>query len=148
MLNATQYLYLLFDEENPLNRDDSNYVLTTEGHILHLNSTNLRPMSAARRKMRPNDTSRCPAYEPQPVNLEEVRGQQLIAGIRGSPEYEFGRHLAGIPTTSDLAADDAAFWSPDGWCDAPKVQQQVCRVSGMGDIRLTRRVDVRLYLHA
>ena len=31
-----KYLYLLFDEENPLNRDASRYIFSTQGHIFPL----------------------------------------------------------------------------------------------------------------
>lgn len=44
-----KYLYLLFDEENPLAGSDSNIVFSTEGHILTLNKSQLRPMSQSRR---------------------------------------------------------------------------------------------------
>jgi ER degradation enhancer, mannosidase alpha-like 1 len=47
-----KYLYLLFDEENPLASSDSNLIFTTEGHILTLNATHLRPMSKSRRLSR------------------------------------------------------------------------------------------------
>jgi mannosidase alpha-like ER degradation enhancer 1 len=44
-----KYLYLLFDEDNPLAGSDSNLVFSTEGHILTLNAEQLRPMSKSRR---------------------------------------------------------------------------------------------------
>ena len=44
-----KYLYLLFDEDNPLAGSDSNIVFSTEGHILTLNAEQLRPMSKSRR---------------------------------------------------------------------------------------------------
>jgi mannosidase alpha-like ER degradation enhancer 1 len=47
-----KYLYLLFDEENPLASSDSNLIFTTEGHVLTLNATHLRPMSKSRRLSR------------------------------------------------------------------------------------------------
>jgi len=47
-----KYLYLLFDEGNPLASSDSNLIFTTEGHVLTLNSTHLRPMSEIRRVSR------------------------------------------------------------------------------------------------
>ncbi|KAJ1985384.1 hypothetical protein H4R34_000038 [Dimargaris verticillata] len=36
---SIKYLYLLFDEENPLNSLDTNFVFTTEAHIMHLPRT-------------------------------------------------------------------------------------------------------------
>lgn len=44
-----KYLYLLFDEDNPIAGSDSNIVFSTEGHILTLNAEQLRPMSKSRR---------------------------------------------------------------------------------------------------
>ena len=33
---TVKYLYLLFDEDNPINTNDMKYVFTTEGHVLPL----------------------------------------------------------------------------------------------------------------
>ncbi|KAH7100649.1 glycoside hydrolase [Auriculariales sp. MPI-PUGE-AT-0066] len=122
-----KYLYLIFDDDNPINRDDSNFVFTTEAHILHLNTTHLRPMSAARRKLRPKDVSNCPAHVTAALNWNPVseRSLPLLGGIRQRLDYDYARHLAGIPPTSVLAADDSQTWTYDGWCDAPKLQPQV-----------------------
>ncbi|KAG6813486.1 hypothetical protein H0H92_010511 [Tricholoma furcatifolium] len=109
-----KYLYLLFDEENPLHSDDSNYVFTTEGHILYLDQTHLKPMSASRRKMRHIDNHQCPVY--QPFTSHNQRNG-LVKGIQSRPDYEYARSLVGLmPPQKDIDA-----WSPNGWCERPHV---------------------------
>ncbi|KAF5388298.1 hypothetical protein D9615_000341 [Tricholomella constricta] len=113
-----KYLYLLFDEENPLHSDDSNYVFTTEGHILSLDKQHLRPMSATRRKLRHIDNHQCPAYKPF-LHVPDKRGEGtgLVQGIQYRPDVEYARLLVGLtPTQSDINA-----WSPYGWCEKPHV---------------------------
>ncbi|KAF9055160.1 alpha mannosidase-like protein [Hymenopellis radicata] len=109
-----KYLFLLFDEENPLHSDDSNYVFTTEGHILTLGRDNLKPVPPARRKMRKIVNHQCPAYEPY-SEPHKLRG--LVQGVRSRGDVEYSRELVGIQP-SDL---DKTFWSADGWCEQPKV---------------------------
>jgi mannosidase alpha-like ER degradation enhancer 1 len=117
-----QYLYLLFDEENPLNSDDSNYVFTTEGHILSMDSRHVRPMSAIRRKLRGSDNSQCPAYQPW-LYAEDFQDSQhgLVAGMHYRPDTDYARMIVGMPETEA----DARYWSPDGWCEVPPVQLYV-----------------------
>lgn len=118
MLSETlKYLYLLFDEENPLHSDDSNYVFTTEGHILTLNLNQMKPPSPARKKLRTIDAHQCPAYTPFITvydNYKKTSG--LVQGIRARPEVDYARHLVG-----NIASEvDKAYWSPYGWCEKPK----------------------------
>ncbi|KAG6855117.1 hypothetical protein C0991_006046 [Blastosporella zonata] len=113
-----KYLYLLFDEENPLHSDDSNYVFTTEGHILTLGQKHLKPTPASRRKMRHIDNHQCPAYHPF-VLVPGKRGQGngLVQGIQSRPDFEYARLLVGLaPPQRDIDT-----WSPDGWCERPHV---------------------------
>lgn len=100
-------------------------MFTTEGHILHLNSTHIKPPSAARRKLRPVDNSQCPAYRRRQLNWHASNRTALLGGIRSLPDFEFGRHLLGILPSSQLAEDDEPYWMPDGWCERPKHQQYV-----------------------
>lgn len=118
-----KYLYLLFDEDNPVNKDGSNFVFTTEGHILHLNSTHIKPPSAARRKLRPIDNTQCPSFEKHALNWDPVKASPLVGGIRSLSDFEYGRHLAGISLSSTLSDEDAPYWMPDGWCERPKFTQ-------------------------
>ncbi|KAJ7095302.1 alpha mannosidase-like protein [Mycena belliarum] len=106
-----KYLFLLFDENNALHRDDSNYVFTTEGHILTLGSNHLKPPSPSRRKMRKIENHQCPAYHPL------KNGSGLSMGIRSRGDVDYARELL-----SQAASDvDRAAWSPSGWCERPHV---------------------------
>ncbi|KAI0301837.1 alpha-mannosidase [Multifurca ochricompacta] len=96
-----KYLYLLFDEDNPLHRDDSNYVFTTEGHILSLERKYLKSPSATVRQLRRAESPQCPAYEPP-----------YFLGAEGMPDS--------IVAASD---EDETWWHPNGWCEVPMVDQ-------------------------
>ncbi|KAK0468302.1 alpha mannosidase-like protein [Desarmillaria tabescens] len=112
-----KYLYLLFDEENPLHSDDSNYVFTTEGHILTLGPENIKPMSPARRKTRKIMNHQCPAYAPPnlPYDTKSL-GSGLVKGIRSRADVDYARELVSIlPTEAERTA-----WSIYGWCERPK----------------------------
>ncbi|KAF9452475.1 glycoside hydrolase family 47 protein [Macrolepiota fuliginosa MF-IS2] len=114
-----KYLYLLFDEDNFLHRDDSNYVFTTEGHILTLDRKNLRPMPASRRKMRPVNNYQCPAYKPF-VEIRDKYSSEtgLTRGIRSRSDYDYARRLVGVhASTKEIDA-----WSANGWCETPIVE--------------------------
>lgn len=111
-----QYLFLLFDEENPLHSDDSNYVLTTEGHILFLSREFLKPMSPARRRMRREENHQCPAYE-RVLSYDWSSGRGLTQGIRSRTDVDYARFLTGmLPEKADIY-----LASPDGWCERPHV---------------------------
>ncbi|KAJ7129769.1 alpha mannosidase-like protein [Mycena epipterygia] len=105
-----KYLYLLFDEANPLHKDDSNYVFTTEGHLLTLGHQHQKQTSSSRRKMRSIENHQCPAYHPFIHN-------GLSMGIRSRGDVDYARELLAQPA-SYL---DQSFWSPSGWCERPHV---------------------------
>jgi ER degradation enhancer, mannosidase alpha-like 1 len=109
---------LLFDEENPIHSDDSNYVFTTEGHILTLPNVYLRPMSAARRKLRREERHQCPVYRPVIGVYDTLENETgLVQGIRSRGDVDYARELVALlPSATD---EDA--WSPNGWCDKPLV---------------------------
>ncbi|KAJ3723053.1 alpha mannosidase-like protein [Lentinula raphanica] len=114
-----KYLFLLFDEENPLHKDDSNYVFTTEGHILKLGPEHLKEILPTRRKLRKIEDHQCPVYQP----FRSARGGHgrdntgLIVGIRGRSDADYSRDLVDI----DANEADSRYWSRDGWCERPKV---------------------------
>lgn len=117
-----QYLYLLFDEDNVLHRDDSNYVFSTEGHILSLDRDHTRPMPASRKKMRPVNDRQCPTYKP----FIEVRDNDsadtgLVRGIRSRSDYDYARKLVGVHASSS----EIDAWSANGWCEKPAVENFV-----------------------
>ncbi|KAF8639955.1 hypothetical protein AX17_001205 [Amanita inopinata Kibby_2008] len=114
-----KYLYLLFDEENPLHRDDSNYVFTTEGHLLWLDKEHIKPASAARRKMRPVDAHQCPIYSPLSQTFDRSpRLAGLTQGIRSHHYVDYARELVGLSPDET----DQKSWSPMGWCERPRVE--------------------------
>ncbi|KAF7433136.1 alpha mannosidase-like protein [Pleurotus ostreatus] len=117
-----KYLYLLFDEENPLHSDDSNYVFTTEGHLLTLPRHLLRPVPPARLQFRQNESHQCPAYHPfvhsYPNQKKPKRGRGLTLGIRSRSDIDYSRELLAL--LPDSADRDAS--SSDGWCEQPKVE--------------------------
>ncbi|KAH9482917.1 ER degradation-enhancing alpha-mannosidase-like protein 1 [Psilocybe cubensis] len=115
-----KYLYLLFDEDNPLHSDDSNYVFTTEGHILTLGQQHMKPASSARKRTRKIVNHQCPIYTPFVTTLDHRRkppGPGLVQGIRSRPDVDYARQLVGLAPSHA----DQQYWSPDGWCERPKV---------------------------
>jgi ER degradation enhancer, mannosidase alpha-like 1 len=116
-----KYLYLLFDESNPINRDASNYVFTTEGHVLRLDASLIRPIPLSRRKMRGPDRHVCPAYSP--LTNDKLRGTKaaMLSGIRARSDVDFARALIGAPMTDD----ESTNWSPEGWCSLQAIQHFV-----------------------
>ncbi|KZS97985.1 hypothetical protein SISNIDRAFT_405596 [Sistotremastrum niveocremeum HHB9708] len=119
-----KYLTLLFDEQHPIHDDDSNFVFTTEGHILTLNSTHLKPLSEIRRKMRGVEHQECPVYEThhEPPFTDPTDG--LATGIRGRGDAEWARHLVIgnlAPKFKDfIEGSDSPYWSENGWCEVPR----------------------------
>ncbi|KAJ7179913.1 alpha mannosidase-like protein [Mycena crocata] len=107
-----KYLFLLFDEENPLHKDDSNYVFTTEGHLLTLGPKHMKPTPSARRKMRNIENHQCPAYRPFIQN-----GSGLSMGIRSRGDVDYSRELL----AQQASEVDQNLWSPYGWCERPFV---------------------------
>lgn len=118
-----QYLFLLFDENNFLNSVDSNFVFTTEGHILYLNSTHLRPMSAVRRKLRRLESPKCPAYVPLLHGGSGSVG--LVGTVRSRPDIDYAKYTAGVRLDAGLADDDLPFWDSEAWCELPQYEAYV-----------------------
>ncbi|TDL29347.1 alpha-mannosidase [Rickenella mellea] len=114
-----KYLFLLFDEANPLHKDDSNFVFTTEGHILKLGREHLKPLSSVRRRQRRVENLQCPAYEPplQGIyNSDSDKG--LLGGVRMRKDIDYVRTLVGAAVTKG----EENWWSPSGRCQLPTVE--------------------------
>ncbi|KAI0049615.1 glycoside hydrolase family 47 protein [Auriscalpium vulgare] len=115
-----KYLYLLFDEENPLHTDDSNYVFTTEGHILWLDQQHLKATTPAVRQLRRAESPQCPAYEPPTIGDSSLGHSSLgglTLGVRSRSDVDYSRQLVG-----NLAMEtDAKYWHASGWCEKPEV---------------------------
>jgi mannosidase alpha-like ER degradation enhancer 1 len=122
-----QYLALLFDEDNPVHRADSNTVFTTEGHLVFLNSTHIKPISAIRREIRRGEHNECPEYDPWISASPIVYG--LAEGIQLRTDFEWARHLIVAPLRSEFQSaielSDEPFWHPYGWCEVPKSEVYV-----------------------
>ncbi|VDB97534.1 unnamed protein product [Peniophora sp. CBMAI 1063] len=111
-----KYLYLLFDEENPLHTDDSNWVFTTEGHILTLNNSLLKPPSRYLREFRRGERPECPAYSAPEFSGEGSEpGHGLTVGIRTRTDFDYAAHLLDMDPIND------AGWHPQAECMLPKV---------------------------
>jgi mannosidase alpha-like ER degradation enhancer 1 len=112
----TQYLYLLFDEKNAIHYDDSNYVFTTEGHILSLGREQLNSTLSTHRKVPPEQLS-CPVYLPPMTGYGSKNRTGLIQGVRSHVDIDYSRELVALFPEKK----EEILWSPSGWCERPKV---------------------------
>ncbi|KZV75403.1 glycoside hydrolase family 47 protein [Peniophora sp. CONT] len=111
-----KYLYLLFDEENPLHTDDSNWVFTTEGHILTLDHSLLKAPSRYIREFRRGERLECPAYFPPEFSgYGDKAGSGLTVGIRTRTDFDYPTHLLGMDPINEVG------WHPQAECVMPKV---------------------------
>ncbi|KAF8591445.1 glycoside hydrolase family 47 protein [Ramaria rubella] len=117
-----KYLYLLFDENNPLHSDDSNMIFTTEGHLLTLQRQHIKTPSPIRRKLRRAENLQCPAYNPTLYPWTSLSDQHgLTCSIRSREDAEFARLTVGSDEHSRASEDDSTFWMKEGWCESPHV---------------------------
>lgn len=124
LIPSSQYLYLLFDEENPLHTD-TNYVFTTEGHILSLDKKHIKPVPPARRRMRKIEDHQCPAYHPLTIGNRHSFANGLTVGVKSRPDVDYSQHLTG--TTSSI--NDERYWHPHGWCERPRTDLYVSELN-------------------
>lgn len=108
-----KYAYLLFDEDNPFNHRDSNFIFTTEGHILELNHTYLKTPPKIRRKLRGTDEAVCPnswsrdPFAPSVVHRRDADYPKALVGVQG----DFVPHV-----------------DQDGYCEVPIMESSVMEV--------------------
>lgn len=108
-----------------MNSDDSNYVLTTEGHILTLGQEHIYDVPPSRKRTRKVEDHQCPAYVPMKSLVDRQQLDfGLVMGIRSRPDVEYARFLVGLSPPSS----DERFWSTEGWCERPKVDPYVSEV--------------------
>ncbi|GJE84706.1 glycoside hydrolase family 47 protein [Phanerochaete sordida] len=112
-----KYLYLIFDENNELHRDDSNMVLTTEGHLLTLDRPQQKPISAIRRELRRVEHLSCPVYKPPMLAVDPVSETGLTGGVYMRPDVDYVRALITAPPSGT----EEYMWSPHRVCQVPKV---------------------------
>ncbi|KAI7898486.1 glycoside hydrolase [Cokeromyces recurvatus] len=120
MLSETlKYLYLLFDVDHPLNHMDSNFVFTTEGHILPLSRHYLRSTEAV--------NEQCPKYH------DSIPGDLDMSSMPYQPVTDYATQIVG--TTAPVLP-----LSQHGYCALPYqtlpskriffMEQQLNKVSG------------------
>ncbi|KAF9576529.1 alpha mannosidase-like protein [Mortierella alpina] len=132
-----KYLFLLYDEENVLHQDlrDTNFVFTTEGHVLSLKAEHLdknrdktaqsgRSSGATSRHQHPSSqqhnhsfsgkgriqpASTCRAYHPPETFLKSVRYRT---------DADFARQMVGVRED----ARDIMELDPKGYCEKPTLE--------------------------
>lgn len=75
----------------------------------------MKPRSSAKKRMRNIEDHSCPAYRP-------FTRTGLVQGVRSRVDVDYARHLVGLSPNSG----DQAHWSPNGWCERPKINPYVC----------------------
>ena len=84
--------------------------------------------SPTKMEMRNIEDHVCPAYSPfTGIFKNDKQNQQtgLVQGVRSRVDVDYGRHLVGLSPNSA----DQAHWSPNGWCEKPRVELYVCTFS-------------------
>ncbi|KAK3819877.1 MAG: alpha mannosidase-like protein [Benniella sp.] len=114
-----KYLYLLFDEENLLHHElkDSNFVFTTEGHILNLPSK--EQYKGSRRA-----SAVCKPYRPP---------ETFLKSIPYRPDADFARQMVG--TREDIR--DILQPDPKGFCEKPTLEVERVVVEFVGPPKKT-----------
>lgn len=135
-----QYLFLLFDEDNPLHSLDSNFVFTTEGHVLQLQGTTRQEAPVV---VTPHDPDhQLLSTTPQPTcprhRLSTLRSG-LVGSIRDRADYEYARHLVGIHLDSAEAQSDSHLWDIYGICDVAQTEVFVSSSDSLASSRQTDR---------
>ncbi|KAK9461097.1 glycoside hydrolase [Lipomyces oligophaga] len=87
LTETLKYLYLLFDVDNPLNKDDSNFVFSTEGHPLRITS-NLA-LFARNTSRLPDRIIRRQAHDEENIDLDR---RVLDFGVKTEDEVAFQGH--------------------------------------------------------
>ncbi|KAG0241136.1 alpha mannosidase-like protein [Actinomortierella wolfii] len=141
-----KYLFLLFDEENVLHNDfkDTNFVFTTEGHILFLKNEYLdqkrltvdpyrQPLSASSYQDQWNEMNqqwsvdsqfsmgvKTPSATSQRICMKPKLPKTFLKGTTYRPDFDFARQLVGVaPDVRDIVELD-----PEGYCDKPRLEQE------------------------
>lgn len=153
-----KYLFLLFDEENVLHQElkDSNFVFTTEGHVLALDSKYLH--NGQRQKKTGDEDQWQAMSSEQQIRMKNTGGQEKLEGLQPSalhiasrkqrspqcPVYkEPNTFLKSIPYRSDADfarqmvgtrpdVRDVLELDPKGFCEKPslEVERVIVEFSG------------------
>ncbi|CAO3646706.1 unnamed protein product [Mucor fragilis] len=121
MLSETlKYLYLLFDTDHPINTMDSNYVFTTEGHVLGLPKKYLHPSRRNNASSRPavatlqqSPAGTCQRYNPSKRHFASLPNELEMTTMPHQPHMDVAAHMVGHtpPTLPPL--------SQHGYCESP-----------------------------
>ena len=104
-----------------MHSDDSNLVLTTEGHLLTMDRSLEKPITPIRRELRRVEHLSCPVYKPTVLSFDRNSGTGITASIYSRRDVDYVRALMSAPSTGS----EEYVWSPDGWCQIPKVDLYV-----------------------
>ena len=105
-----------------MHKDDSQWVFTTEGHILSLEPHQLKPISAARRKLRRVENLQCPEYLGPLLAYDGWDADTgMNGGILSRADTDYVRQLVGRAASEY----EVKTWTPDGWCQIPRFEPYV-----------------------
>jgi len=82
---TSKYLYLLFDHENHVNQDASNYIFSTEGHIFRLDSQFRKRTEERKGRKYPQRAVKVSSYTRSPVRYNDSIGCAMFCGNINSP---------------------------------------------------------------
>ncbi|KAI8380074.1 glycoside hydrolase [Blakeslea trispora] len=102
MLSETlKYLYLLFDSDHPINTMDSNYVFTTEGHLLPLSAQYQRSAQARSQPVvsfQQSAAGTCERYNPMKYHYLSIPGHLDMSSLLHQPSSDYAADLVGVTT--------------------------------------------------
>ncbi len=99
----------------------------------------MKPISAARKKLRRVENLQCPAYQSPLLAYDDWDAETgLRGGIADRADIDYARQLIGRAVSE---AEEQA-WSPDGWCSIPKHQPYVSMSLFSSKQSLTGLVDI------
>ncbi|KAI9244605.1 glycoside hydrolase [Helicostylum pulchrum] len=120
MLSETlKYLYLLFDTDNSVNKMDSNFIFTTEGHILPLPGKYLKNTKPIKKTQSPivstkaSASGTCQRYNPTGSESITIPGLLDMSSIPFLPQTDYASSIVGLTTT------ELPPLSSHGYCESP-----------------------------
>ncbi|KAI9356617.1 glycoside hydrolase [Pilaira anomala] len=127
MLSETlKYLYLLFDTDNSIHKLDSNFIFTTEGHILPLPSKYLKSAQPKATRNRGGGgggggvvsiqsvaPGTCQKYNPSGLKSIWIPGSLDMSSIPYQPQTDYAMDIVGYTAT------ELTPLSSNGYCESP-----------------------------
>ncbi|KAI8330397.1 glycoside hydrolase [Choanephora cucurbitarum] len=116
MLSETlKYLYLLFDKDHVINKMDSNYVFTTEGHILPLPVYHQNQSYSSHHgviSFQQSAAGTCERYNPMKYQYLSTPGHLDMSSLLYQPQSDYAADIVGITSPAHPL-------SKSGYCQAP-----------------------------